>query len=891
MDPTATPIFHKARPVPYALREKIERDLERLEKAGTIEPVQYSEWATPVVPVMKSDGTVRVCGDYKLTVNKVSKLDGYPIPKLDDLYTKLAGGQTFTELDLSHAYEQMLVDENSREFLTINTHKGLFRYNRLPYGVSSAPGIFQRTMEGLLQGIPSTGVLLDNILITGPNTEEHLDNIEKVLGRLSDAGLRLKAEKCQFMKPVLECLGHRIDAEGFHPVDAKVKAIKEAPTPTNASELKSFLGMLNFYGKFMPDLSSTLEPLHELLRKDISWKWGTEQQEAFDKAKNRLQSSDLLVHYDPEKELVVSCDASPYGIGAVLAHVMKDGSEKPVAYASRTLSTAERNYGHLDKEALAVVFAVKKFHQFLFGRHFKIYTDHKPLLGLLNPERATPLMASSRMQRWALTLLAYEYELIYRPGEQNGNADALSRLPLPVVPETTPIPGDIVHLLETINTSPVDATKVKLWTTRDPVLSQVLQFVLHGWPMAVDEEALKPYFARREELSVHAGCLLWGTRVVIPPQGREEVLNILHQSHPGIVRMKSLARSYVWWPKMDSRLEEKVKSCVTCQSHQKKPPSSPLHPWEWPGRPWSRVHVDYAGPFMGKMFLLIIDAHSKWMDIHCVNSATSSTTIEKLRTSFASHGLPEIVVSDNGSNFVSSEFKSFLQKNGIKHITSAPYHPSSNGLVERAVQTFKQGMKKQGDGTVETKLARFLLSYRITPQSTTGESPAQLRWGRSLRSHLDLLRPDVAAKVHAAQSRQKIQHDQHSRMRQVEVGDSVSVQNYSRGPMWIPGTIIQETGPVSARIELEDGTVVRRHHDQLVARPTGSFSPGVTLPITSPLQQEGVDPEIIMPDVNDPEVAHGDREPPSATMVRDSGPTTPVRRYPARNRNPPQRFY
>lgn len=347
----------------------------------------------------------------------------------------------------------------------------------------------------------------------------------------------------------------------------------------------------------------------------------------------------------------------------------------------------------------------------------------------------------------------------------------------------------------------------------------------------------------------------------------------------------------MWWPKMDSRLEEKVKSCVTCQSHQKKPPSSPLHPWEWPGRPWSRVHVDYAGPFMGKMFLLIIDAHSKWMDIHCVNSATSSATIEKLRTTFASHGLPEIVVSDNGSNFVSSEFKSFLQKNGIKHITSAPYHPSSNGLVERAVQTFKQGMKKQGDGTVETKLARFLLSYRITPQSTTGESPAQLRWGRSLRSHLDLLRPDVAARVHAAQSRQKIQHDQHSRMRQVEVGDSVNVRNYSRGPKWIPGTIIQETGPLSARIELEDGTVVRRHHDQLVARPTESFNPGVTLPITSPLQQEGVDPEITVPDVNDPEVAHGDREPPSATMVRDSGPTTPVRRYPARNRNPPQRFY
>ena len=176
---------------------------------------------------------------------------------------------------------------------------------------------------------------------------------------------------------------------------------------------------------------------------------------------------------------------------------------------------------------------------------------------------------------------------------------------------------------------------------------------------------------------------------MIPPQGRKEVLNVLNESHPGIVRMKSLARSYVWWPKMDARLEEKVKSCAICQSHQSEPPCSLLHPWEWPGRPWSRVHIDYTGPFVGKMFLLIIDAHSKWMDIHCVNSATSSMIIEKLRTMFASHGLPEIVVNDNGSNFMSSEFKSFLQKNGIRHITSAPYHPSSNGLVERAVRTFK----------------------------------------------------------------------------------------------------------------------------------------------------------------------------------------------------------
>ena len=288
--------------------------------------------------------------------------------------------------------------------------------------------------------------------------------------------------------------------------------------------------------------------------------------------------------------------------------------------------------------------------------------------------------------------------------------------------------------MEDLNTSPVDAVKIKQWTGRDPVLSRIKQFVLQGWTSDVEDNKLQPYFTRKNELSVHAGCLLWISRVILPPQGREKVTKILHDSHPYTVRMKGIARNPVWWSKIDSAFKKKVKSCQVCQAHWKTPPPATLHPWEWPNRPWTRIHIDFAAPFRGKMFLLIVDAYSKWLDFHCFNSATTQTTIEKLRDTFGTHGLPEVIVSDNGSVFTSNDFKIFTQRNGIRYISKAPYHPSSNGLVEKVVQTFKQGMKKQGKGSVETKLARFIISYRTSPQTTTGETPSQLRWGRNLRT-------------------------------------------------------------------------------------------------------------------------------------------------------------
>lgn len=499
----------------------------------------------------------------------------------------------------------------------------------------------------------------------------------------------------------------------------------------------------------------------------------------------------------------------------MLSQRCEQGLERPVAFASRTLSPAEKSYAQLEKEGLAIVFGVKKFHQYLFGRTFQILSDHKPLQHLFSETRPVPPLASSRIQRWALTLSAYNYTITYKPGAEQASADSLSRLPLPQVPQEVPIPEEIVFLMQTLQGSPVTATHIKKWTDQDPVLSRVRYMVLHGWRDSMEEE-FTPFNRRHTELSVQDGCVLWGSRVVVPRQGRKQILEELHDSHPGVTRMKSIARGVVWWPGIDQDLEEEVKHCQQCQTNQASPARIPLHPWEWPDRPWARVHVDHAGPFLGKHFLVVVDAYSKWLIVTVVPALTSQCTIRHLREIFATHGLPELLVSDNGTAFTSSEFKEFMVRNGIRHVTTAPYHPSSNGLAERAVRTFKEGMKKYTLGEIETRLARFLFHYRTTPHSTTGRSPAELLMGRCLRSPLDLIQPDAAEKVRQKQDQQKQNYDQHTKDRPVKLGDAVFARNFGCGPRWLPGKVATIQGSSMVLIQLQsDGRTVRRHLDQI----------------------------------------------------------------------------
>ena len=415
-------------------------------------------------------------------------------------------------------------------------------------------------MENVLQGIQNVIVYLDDILLSSATESDHLKLIDQVLDRLEKAGLRARKGKCQFFVPSVTYLGHKIDAEGLHPLPDKVKAIQDAPSPTNVQELKAYLGLLTYYSRFLPNMSTVLSLLYQLLQKDVKWQWTSDENNAFLASKDLLTSSSLLVHFNPKLKLMLACDASAYGIGAVLAHKYPDGSERPIGYASHSLTKAEKNYSQIEKEGLACIFGVNKFRSYLLGHSFELITDHKSLITLFHQHKPTSSQASARIRRWSLQLAAYEYTITFRGTKLHSNADALSRLLLPNTTAEVPMEPELVLLLQHLGESPVTVNDIRKWTKRDPLLAQVLQFVEQGWPHKCDS-SLSPYSTRSTELSVLDGCILWGSRVVVPPQGQQAVLQVLHSSHPGMMRMKSLARMYVWWPGLENDIEETVRLC------------------------------------------------------------------------------------------------------------------------------------------------------------------------------------------------------------------------------------------------------------------------------------------------------------------------------------------
>lgn len=590
------------------------------------------------------------------------------------------------------------------------------------------------------------------------------------------------------------------------------------PRPSNVTELKSFLGLVTFYARFLPDLATIAQPLYELTQKDCNFEWLSQHESSFAQIKTEVASDRVLIGYDASLPLVIAVDASPVGLGAVLSHRMPNGEERPIAFASRTLNAAEKRYSQIDKEALAIRWGLFKFHHYLYGVRFTLLTDHQPLTHIFNPAKRLPQLSATRMLHYATELRIFNFDIQYRASKLHGNADCLSRLPLTSeslfssVPTVAQLDATAVHQLHQFEQLPVTARQVAKATVADPEMQTLLTNIREGKHLG-DQDF---------KFSLLGNVIFHGSRVYVPPQLRKQVLMELHSGHFGVVKMKMLARSYIYWPKLDSDIEQLVRACPHCLQAMKNPPKVSTHTWIPASHPWERLHIDFAEYKKHNLFILV-DAYSKWPEVFVMQSQTSAAVIKVLQELFTRFGVPRTIFSDNGPQFTSSEFQHFMQKHNISHRTSAPFHPATNGQAERYVGTVKSALRALITESPSTPIVqhinRFLFAYRRAPHTSTGTSPAERFLGRTLRSALDFLKPDT----------QKFAETERSlHTRNFAIGEKVAIRNYaSPTKPWLVGTVLSADGPVSYTVAV-NGTFFRRHVNQM-------RSVHATMPLTRPL--------------------------------------------------------
>jgi hypothetical protein len=796
IDEAVKPVAQKQRRIPFHLREKVERELSKLEHDDIIEPVpdtEETEWISPLVIVPKKDDKIRLCVDMRAANNAIKRVR-HPIPTVKDVSLELNGAKFFTKLDLTQAYHQLELSPSSRHITTFVTHTGIYRFKRLNYGTNSAAEIFQHTLQQVLQGIKGVRNIADDILIFGSTYEEHNTSLEECLQRLEDNGLTLNVGKCLFLKQNLDFFGLVFSKDGVSPDPKQISALANSTTPTTPSEVRSLLGLENFSAQFISNFATITEPLRMLTHKNIPFTWGDEQENAYQTLKTALISKPVMSYFDPGKETVIIVDASPVGLCAILAQRAKGSTKtQTISYGSRALTSTEKRYSQTEKEALAIVWGIEHFHLYLYGAPFTLHTDHKPLeLIYANPLSKPP----ARIERWILRLQQYDFKVVYKVGKDNP-ADFLSRHPLPGNAKESNIADEYVNFV-TVAAVPraLTLSDISKATHEDKDLCTLRAAIETGhW---VNNSQLEPYKYIKDEITVdfHNNVLLRGTRILVPSSLRQQVINIAHEGHQGQAKTKALLRESVWFPGMDKAVKETVDSCLACQANLHINPPEPIQSPPMPDRPWEKVKVDFYGPLpSGHYVLVVIDCYSRFPEVETLKSISAKKVIPKLDSIFSRHGIPAQLTSDNGPPFQGHEFNQYMTAMGIKHCTSTPLWPQGNAEAEAFMKPLGKYIRSAHlqKRPWQQELSKFLLTYRQTPHSTTKVPPAQLLFNRNIQGKLPTITPTLIVNRHSeAQANQGQQRDKakqyadnrrHARPSNIKVGDQVLVKQQKRNKL------------------------------------------------------------------------------------------------------------
>ena len=811
------------RRVPIPLMAAVKAELQRMQALGVIAKVdEPTDWCAGMVVVPKTDGRVRICVDLTRLNQNVCR-ERHIMPAVDQTLAQLGEAKLFTKLDANSGFWQIPLSPKSALLTTFITPYGRFCFRRLPFGISSAPEHFQRRMSETLSGLAGTVCMMDDILVHGRTKEEHDERLTHVLQRLQEAGITLNTDKCCFSQTSVTFLGHLIDGAGIRPDPEKVAAIQGVRKPENIGDIRRFLGMVNQLSKFSNHLADLTQPLRELLIKDRSWIWGESQEQAFDKIKQALTNSPVLALFDPSLETIVSADASSYGLGAVLLQRQRDSQLKPVAFVSRSMTPTEKRYAQIEREALAFTWACERLADYLVGLKFHIHTDHKPLVPLFSSKNLEELPI--RVQRFRLRMMRYNFTISHVPGKKLLIADTLSRAPCNIPAHADTLLQEEVRAFVRVVMQSFPATdqrleQIKTLQKEDSTCREVVQYCQTGWPKASKiTPELVPFYHVASELNVQEGILLRGARIIIPVPLRQEMLNCIHSGHQGIVKCRERARQSMWWPGLSTQLEKFVKQCPDCQKAQHQR-SQPLLCSELPQLPWQKIGTDLF-EWQQKHYLIVVDYYSRYIEISQLARTTAEEVVKHTKSIFARHGIPEIVISDNGPQYSSEVYASFAKTYHFRHITSSPYYAQANGEAERAVGTIKRLLQKSGDPYLA------LLSYRTTPLQN-GFSPSELLMCRMLRTTVPSTRSQRAPKVPDTEQlqekerelrrRQKSDFDRHHGARDLpplSPGDTV----------WLPereveGTVEQEVGPRSYEITTPEGTYRRNRRTLIQLRGT-----------------------------------------------------------------------